>query len=158
VPGTLQEGGASFGTTHWTLVLRAAQIQSTESTQEALSAFCEAYWPPLYAFLRHRRYSSPDAQDLVQAFFAHLLAQNTLSRADQMKGRFRTFLLGSLQNFLINEHDRARALKLHHGAPRPSFLLLRRVGARRSGNVKRLAAAVGEGSIAISLVHQVLRE
>jgi hypothetical protein len=50
-------------------------------------------------------------QDLVQAFFAHLLAQNTLSRADQAKGRLRTFLLGSLQNFLINEHDRARALK-----------------------------------------------
>jgi DNA-directed RNA polymerase specialized sigma24 family protein len=52
-----------------------------------------------------------DAQDLVQAFFAHLLAQNTLSHADQAKGRLRTFLLGSLQNFLFNEHDRARALK-----------------------------------------------
>jgi DNA-directed RNA polymerase specialized sigma24 family protein len=111
VPGTLQEGGASFRTTHWTLILRAAQNESTESVQQALSAFCEAYWPPLYAFLRHRRYTSTDAQDLVQAFFAHLLAQNTLSRADQAKGRLRTFLLGSLQNFLINEHDRARALK-----------------------------------------------
>jgi DNA-directed RNA polymerase specialized sigma24 family protein len=111
VPGTLREGGASFQTTHWTLVLRAAQSESTESVQQALSAFCEAYWPPLYAFLRHRRYTSTDAQDLVQAFFAYLLAQNTLSRADQAKGRLRTFLLGSLQNFLINEHDRARALK-----------------------------------------------
>jgi DNA-directed RNA polymerase specialized sigma24 family protein len=111
VPGTLQEGGASFQTTHWTLVLRAAQNESTISVQQALSAFCDAYWPPLYAFLRRRRYSSADAQDLVQAFFAYLLAQNTLSRADQVKGRLRTFLLGSLQNFLINEHDRARALK-----------------------------------------------
>jgi DNA-directed RNA polymerase specialized sigma24 family protein len=111
VPGTLQEGGASFRTTHWTLVLHAAQNESMESAQQALSAFCEAYWPPLYAFLRHRRYSSTDAQDLVQAFFAHLLAQNTLSHADQAKGRLRTFLLGSLQNFLFNEHDRARALK-----------------------------------------------
>ena len=111
MPGTLQEGGASFQTTHWTLVLRAAQNESTESVQQALSGFCEAYWPPLYAFLRHRRYSSTDAQDLVQAFFAHLLAQNTLSHADQAKGRLRTFLLRSLQNFLINEHDRARALK-----------------------------------------------
>jgi hypothetical protein len=73
-----------------------------ESVQQALSAFCEAYWPPLYAFLRHRRSSSTDAQDLVQAFFAHLLAQNTLSHADQAKGRLRTFLLGSLQNFLFN--------------------------------------------------------
>jgi DNA-directed RNA polymerase specialized sigma24 family protein len=62
--------------------------------------------------LYHRqKASSTDAQDLVQAFFAHLLAQNTLSRADQAKGRLRNFLLGSLQNFLINEHDRARALK-----------------------------------------------
>jgi len=111
VPGTLQEGGAPFQTTHWTLVLQARQIGGTEPAQQALTAFCEAYWPPLYAFLRHRGYASSDAQDLVQAFFAHLLAQNTLSRADQEKGRLRTFLLGSLQNFLINEHERARALK-----------------------------------------------
>ena len=111
MPGTLQEGGASFQTTHWTLVWQAARNESTESVQQALSVFCQVYWPPLYAFLRHRRYSSTDAKDLVQAFFAHLLTQNTLSRADQAKGRLRTFLLRSLQNFLINEHDRARALK-----------------------------------------------
>jgi len=66
VPGTLQEGGASFQTTHWTVVLQARQTDSTESAQYALSAFCEAYWPPLYAFLRHRGYPSTDAQDLVQ--------------------------------------------------------------------------------------------
>src|SRR5206468_2138503 len=54
---------------------------------------------------------SPEAQDLVQGFFAHLLEQNTLSRADQKKGRLRTFLLGSLQNFLYNEYDRAHRLK-----------------------------------------------
>ena len=111
VPGTLQEGGASFQTTHWTVVLRARQSESAESAQAALSTFCEAYWPPLYAFLRHRGHSSADAQDLVQGFFAHLLEQNTLTRADQEKGRLRTFLLGSLQNFSFNEYDRARALK-----------------------------------------------
>jgi len=91
--------------------LRARDDESTESSQEALSGFCEAYWPPLYSFLRHRGFSSADAQDLVQGFFAHLLGQNTLTRADQQKGRLRTFLLGSLQNFLYNEYDRARALK-----------------------------------------------
>jgi RNA polymerase sigma-70 factor (ECF subfamily) len=107
----LQEGGAPFHTTHWTLVLRARQTQSDTSAQKALSNFCEAYWPPLYAFLRHRGHASPEAQDLVQGFFAHMLQQNTLSRADQEKGRLRTFLLGSLQNFLFNEYDRARALK-----------------------------------------------
>jgi RNA polymerase sigma-70 factor (ECF subfamily) len=111
IPGTLQEGGAGFQTTHWTLVLRARQTQSEVSAQKSLSDFCEAYWPPLYAFLRHRGHASPEAQDLVQGFFAHLLEQNTLSRADQEKGRLRTFLLGSLQNFLFNEYDRAHALK-----------------------------------------------
>src|SRR5438270_11083188 len=111
IPGTLQEGGASFQTTHWTLVLRARETQSEKSGQKALSNFCEAYWPPLYAFLRHRGHASSEAQDLVQGFFAHLLEQNTLSRADQEKGRLRTFLLGSMQNFLCNEYDRARALK-----------------------------------------------
>jgi RNA polymerase sigma-70 factor (ECF subfamily) len=92
-------------------VLRARNEDSTESSHRALSGFCEAYWPPLYSFLRHRGHSSADAQDLVQGFFAHLLEQNTLTRADQEKGRLRTFLLGSLQNFLYNEYDRARALK-----------------------------------------------
>ena len=90
--------------------VRATTTQRNPS-QQALSGFCEAYWPPLYSFLRHRGFSSADAQDLVQGFFAHLLEQNTLTRADQQKGRLRTFLLGSLQNFLYNEYDRARALK-----------------------------------------------
>jgi len=111
IPGTLQEGGASFQTTHWTVVLRAGEPDSEGSAQQALSGFCEAYWPPLYSFLRHRGYASADAQDLVQGFFAQLLEQNTLNRADREKGRLRTFLLGSLENFLHNEYDRARALK-----------------------------------------------
>ena len=62
-------------------------------------------------FVRHRGHASPEAQDLVQGFFAHVLEQNTLSRADQEKGKLRTFLLGSFQNYLFNEYDRSRALK-----------------------------------------------
>lgn len=92
-------------------MLRARDAESEESSQQALARICEAYWPPLYSFLRHRGYSSADAQDLVQSFFANLLEQNTLTRADQQKGRLRTFLLRSLQNFLFNEYDRARAFK-----------------------------------------------
>ena len=92
-------------------MLRARDTESEESAREALSGFCEAYWPPLYSFLRHRGYPSADAQDLVQGFFAHLLEQHTLTRADRQKGRLRTFLLTSLQNFLFNEYDRVRALK-----------------------------------------------
>ena len=111
IAGTLQEGGAAFQSTHWTLVLRARQTQSEISARNALSDFCEAYWPPLYTFLRLRGHASPEAQDLVQGFFAHLLEKNTLSRADEEKGRLRTFLLGSLQNFLYNEYDHAHRLK-----------------------------------------------
>src|SRR5436190_21393750 len=107
LPGTLQEGGAAFQLTEWTLVLRARQSDPTETAREALSDFCEAYWPPLYTFLRLRGHASPEAQDLVQGFFAHLLEKNTLSRADKEKGRLRTFLLGSLQNFLYYESYRA---------------------------------------------------
>ena len=92
-------------------MFRAGERDSEVLAQQALSGFCEAYWPPLYSFLRHRGHSSADAQDLVQGFFAYLLEQNTLSRADRQKGRLRTFLLGSLENFLYNEYDRARALK-----------------------------------------------
>jgi RNA polymerase sigma-70 factor (ECF subfamily) len=76
-----------------------------------MAEFCHAYWAPIYAFLRHRGRSSGDAQDLTQAFFVHLLEYKTLTRADRAKGRLRTFLLGSLQNFLANEYDRAQALK-----------------------------------------------
>jgi DNA-directed RNA polymerase specialized sigma24 family protein len=117
IPGTLHEGGASFQTTHWTLVLSARRSDQTETAREALSDLCEAYWPPLYTFLRLRGHASPEAQDLVQGFFAHLLEKNTLSRADKEKGRLRTFLLGSLQNFLCNEYDRSRRLKRGGGHP-----------------------------------------
>jgi RNA polymerase sigma factor (sigma-70 family) len=93
------------------MILCARETQSDEASRKALSDFCESYWPPLYAFVRHRGHASPEAQDLVQGFFAHLLEQNTLSRADREKGKLRTFLLGSLQNYLFNEYDRARTLK-----------------------------------------------
>src|SRR5215468_8081184 len=111
IPGTLQKGGASFNTTHWTLISRAGRADSSQVADEALSNFCEAYWPPLYTFLRLRGQASAEAQDLVQGFFAHLLEKDTLSRADKEKGRLRTFLLGSLQNFLCNEYDRTHRLK-----------------------------------------------
>lgn len=111
VPGTLQEGGAAFHTTHWTVVLLASQRESPTAAQQALTRFCQDYWPPLYAFLRRRGHSSSDAQDLTQGFFASLLKQDTLSRANREKGRLRTFLLGSLQHFLADEHDRAQAFK-----------------------------------------------
>ena len=91
--------------------MQAGQADSDESAQKALSTFSEAYWPPLYTFVRRRGYSPADAQDIVQGFFEHLFKQNALSRADQEKGRLRTFLLSSLQNFIMDQHGRAQALK-----------------------------------------------
>lgn len=111
IPGTLQEGGAPFRSTQWSVVVQAAQSQSVETTEPALKRFCQDYWPPLYTFLRRRGYPSADAQDITQAFLAGLLEQKSLARANPEKGRLRTYLLGALQNFLANEYDRAQALK-----------------------------------------------
>ena len=87
------------------------QPDSEESTRKALAEFTESYWAPLYTFVRRRGYAPGDAQDMVQSFFVHVLEHNTLSRADPEKGRLRTFLLGALQNFLLKQHERRRALK-----------------------------------------------
>ena len=71
-PGTLQEGGASFATTHWSEVARCA-LTDVPSATDALAQLCETYWPPIYSFIRRRGYPPPDAQDLTQSFFAFFL-------------------------------------------------------------------------------------
>lgn len=99
-----------FATTHWSMVLDAAQLDARRR-QAALAALCEAYWTPLYAFLRQRGQSPADAEDLTQAFFADLLDRRNLRSADPQRGRFRTFLLACLKNFVANEHRAAQAQK-----------------------------------------------
>ena len=117
----MQEGGAPFQTTHWTIVVQAGKAEADDAARKALTTFSETYWPPLYTFVRRRGYSSSDAQDIVQGFFEHLLELKTLSRADQEKGRLRTFLLGSLQKFLLKERERMNALKRGGGKQIVSF-------------------------------------
>ena len=102
--------GAEFPITHWPVVLSASAPGSSRAA-EALEKLCRTYWYPLYAYVRRRGKSSPDAQDLTQEFFARLLARHWLERADQSRGRFRTFLLTALEHFLANEWDKERALK-----------------------------------------------
>jgi RNA polymerase sigma factor (sigma-70 family) len=97
-------------TTHWSAVAAAGR-NDTPRAQAALEMLCQAYWYPLYAHVRRRGHSVEDAQDLTQEFFARVLEGNWLARADQSKGRFRTFLLMALERFLANEWDKARALK-----------------------------------------------
>jgi RNA polymerase sigma factor (sigma-70 family) len=103
-------GGRSFGTTHWSLVLAAAH-GSWPKGRAALATLCQAYWHPLYFYIRRRGYQPDEAQDLTQAFFAAILEKGRLQAADPERGRFRSFLLGSLNHFLANEWDRARAKK-----------------------------------------------
>jgi RNA polymerase sigma-70 factor (ECF subfamily) len=100
----------NFATTHWSVVL-TADAQGTSAAQAALAKLCQAYWFPLYAFVRRRGYSAHDAEDLTQDFFARLLRERIVSRADPQRGRFRSFLLANLKNFLANEWDRAQAQK-----------------------------------------------
>ena len=100
----------SFPTTLWT-VIRHAGHDETAQAQAALAQLCQGYWYPLYSFVRHKGYSAHDAQDLTQSFFAQLLEKRGFGRADPEQGRFRTFLLASLKNFLANDSDRSHALK-----------------------------------------------
>ena len=81
------------------------------AADDALATLCRAYWPPLYTFVRRRGYSAADAQDLTQDFFIHLLETEALAKVDPNRGRFRTFLLAALKNFLATAHERSRALK-----------------------------------------------
>ncbi len=104
-------GAAQFGQTHWSVVLAAANKKDFALAEQSLEKLCRVYWLPLYTYIRRQGESPHDAQDLTQEFFARLLEKNSLDSVDQMKGRFRSFLLASLKHFLSNQRDRARAQK-----------------------------------------------
>src|SRR6058998_3013783 len=98
-----------FTATHWSVVLTAGQSPSPQAA-DALEKLCRAYWYPLYAFVRRHGQSPEDAEDLTQQFFSRLLEKNYLAKADRDRGKFRTFLLGSMKNFLVNEWKRSARL------------------------------------------------
>jgi RNA polymerase sigma factor (sigma-70 family) len=100
-----------FNTTHWSIVLACSGENDANQAREALAKLFQTYWYPLYAYTRRRGYGEQDAQDLVQAFCVHLQEKHALAKADPQRGKFRTFLLSSLQNFLANEKARAHAQK-----------------------------------------------
>ena len=108
-------GATRFPPTLWSVVLLAGQ-NSSEQSHEALATLCRAYWFPLYAFVRRQGKSPQDAEDLTQGFMLHLLEKDTLSRVHREKGKFRSFLLASLQYFLANERDKLQAQKRGGGA------------------------------------------
>jgi RNA polymerase sigma-70 factor (ECF subfamily) len=113
-------GPAVFATTHWSVVVEAGQNDSPKA-YDAMAQLCHTYWYPLYAYVRRKGYAAPDAQDLTQDFFARLLARNYVVGADRRKGKFRSFLLGTLEHFLAKEWRRAHAQK--RGAGQTAFSL-----------------------------------
>jgi len=109
-PGPAPDPAHWFNTTHWSVVLAAGQ-DATPQTSDALERLCGTYWFPIFAYLRRSGHEFPDAQDLTQGFFAHLLEKDRLRSVHPAKGKFRSFLIASLKHFLANEWDKRQTLK-----------------------------------------------
>ena len=107
--------GGRFLPTRWSLV-QAAGRASTPEGRAALEELAQSYWFPLYAYLRRAGEAEQEAADLVQGLFALLIERGDLSSAKAERGRFRTWLLSSLRHHLLNERERAAALKRGGGA------------------------------------------
>jgi RNA polymerase sigma-70 factor (ECF subfamily) len=106
----LSRKGRWFPTTHWSVVLAAGGAASPQS-RAALERLCRAYWYPIYAYLRRCGDAPHDAQDLTQEFFARLLDGKSLESVSPDKGKFRSFLLASLNHTRAKEYERANAIK-----------------------------------------------
>ncbi len=93
------------------IVAAGSGASEPEKARLALAELCQTYWPPLYAFVRTRGHSVHDAQDLTQSFFAHLIEQEIYARSERTKGKFRSFLLAALKNFMSDAYSYAHRLK-----------------------------------------------
>lgn len=126
-PDSLSHGKVprlSFPSTHWSVVLKVGGTNAGEA-DSALETLCRLYWYPLYSYVRRTGRTHHEAEDQVQAFFAHLLRNTGLVRASPERGRFRTFLLTALRNFLTTEWHRANAIRRGGGGPAESLFPLR---------------------------------
>jgi RNA polymerase sigma factor (sigma-70 family) len=99
-----------FATTRWTAVQTAGRSDTTRARQ-ALGELCQAYWYPLYAYVRRRGHAPQDAEDLTQGFFERLLALNSIADVSREKGKFRAFLLAAMNNYMAVQRERASAQK-----------------------------------------------
>ena len=99
-----------FPATRWSVIIRAVAKPSPLS-RAALEDLCRLYWPPLYAFLRRSGQTPHEAQDLVQGYLARLLEREDLATVNSEKGRFRSYLLAGLRNYLVSEARQAGTLK-----------------------------------------------
>jgi RNA polymerase sigma factor (sigma-70 family) len=106
------KGSREFTTTRWSVVLSCVSNPSeADKAKAALSELCRTYWRPIFSFICRRGYSMTDAQDLTQDFFVMVLKGNLLHYADPVRGRFRSLLLKSLQNFLSDANEKRQARK-----------------------------------------------
>ncbi|MCB1204517.1 MAG: sigma-70 family RNA polymerase sigma factor [Verrucomicrobiae bacterium] len=108
---SMAAGKAAFLSTRWSLVLRAGDLENEDESSQALEHLCRAYWYPLYAFVRRSGKSKEDAQDLTQGLFAKLVSTGSISGVDASRGRFRSYLLQAMQNFMRSEWRKETAEK-----------------------------------------------
>jgi len=99
-----------FPTTHWS-ALAIATSHGNEQARSALEELCRNYWGPVHAFIRSRGVSEAEAQDRTQEFMSHVVEKSLFVRADRLRGRFRSFLLGALVRFLRDANQQRQALK-----------------------------------------------
>jgi RNA polymerase sigma-70 factor (ECF subfamily) len=116
----VQERHGWFATTHWSVVL-AAKAGAASDGAAALERLCQTYWQPLYSYIRREGHDANEAQDLTQEFFARLLARDYLKSVRPQKGKFRSFLLAYLKNFLSEQRRRNGAQKRGGGCEIVSF-------------------------------------
>lgn len=99
-----------FATTRWTIILQAADSSSSRG-RASLEQLCNDYWAPLHSWVQTAGYGAQDAEDLTQAFFAHLLSKALHVGVDPVKGRFRNWLIAVFKHFMLNERRRATTQK-----------------------------------------------
>jgi RNA polymerase sigma-70 factor (ECF subfamily) len=109
-PSLSSDSGRSFASTQWSVVLRAGHPDQP-ATADALATLCERYWSPVYVYIRRHNRDEHAARDLTQSFFVHMLEHNAIAKASPERGRFRSFLLTAVKNFLVNAHLQDQAQK-----------------------------------------------
>lgn len=105
----------AFPTTRWSLLAQAT-IHGDAAQAEALAEFYRRYREPIVSFIRRQTTDHAQAEDQAQDFFLHLIHRSTLQRADPLRGRFRSFLIGALTSFLARDRVRSGAAKRGSGA------------------------------------------
>ncbi len=151
---------STFAPTRWTMVLAAAKAHGpgadSRQAHEALEALCRIYWYPLYAFVRRSGQHAADAEDSIQEFFTRLLSKDGLATVDRHKGRFRSFLLAAMKNFLTNEWHRVSAQK--RGGGKPVFSLDVEAAESQLGGLEDdlTPEKIFDRQWAVTLLHEVL--